>query len=188
MPRPIQTFEGEGFRFVDFQNAPSRAIHDARAILWRVLKSEILDVLRPGVDLCRPALDESGNNLDPGCDATLEVINFVMRRTRDGELAGVLNLYNVQRIAGEGWRAAVMPGFRATDRWGDVMSFILENDLMREGGQRLNFVRWDHPDIEGQRWAGDPIADASIDRMIARGHRVRRRNDGSPIDTRKRLA
>lgn len=188
MPRPIRHFEGEGFRFIDFRNVPPRVVHDSRAILWRVLKSGILDTLRPGVDLCRPRLDEQGNNLDPGCDATLEAINFVMRRMHDGKLVGMFNLYNVRRIADEGWRAAVMPGFEPTNRWGDIMSFILENDLTREDGERLNFVRWDYPDIEGQRWAGDLVADEVMARMEQRGHRVRRRADGSPIDTRRRLS
>lgn len=180
MSQSIKTFEGEGFHFIDFRNASPGAVREARAILWQVLKAEILDVLRPGVDLCRPRLDE-------GCDVTLETITFVMRRTQNDEVAGAFNLYNMQRIVGEGWRAAVMPGFRPTDLWGDVMSFILENDLMREDGERLDFVRWDYPDIEGQRWVGDPVADESIDRMERRGHRITRRADGSPNDTRKRL-
>lgn len=194
----IEPFTAEGFRFVDFLDAPLSDIAEARTILWRVLQGDIFNALRPGTSLCKTRLDASvdrdGNittvRVDDGCNPTLGIINLVVYRGRGSDVAGLFNLYNVRpdplsRDPRE-FNAAAMPAFRPTDKWGDVMAWILENDLV-ENGRRFDLVRWEHPSLPAQRWIGDPVCDFAIDRLIMRGHKVRRRSDGSPSDTQKKV-
>jgi len=175
---PIETFEYGGFRFVDYRNAPAADVRTAKDILWRLLVVDILHRERPGVDLCRATTSP-----DNGTDPRLPAVNFVTYR--DAEIVGMFGLYNMSPF-GYGWQACPMPGFHPTESWGDVMAFLLENDVTDVDGTVIDLRRWCYPTNPGHAWAGAPVADLAVSKLDERGHTVRRNAYGRPTDAKRR--
>jgi hypothetical protein len=173
--RPIDTFEipAINYRFVDFQNAPEDDRRKALSIFQQTLQGR-LNAVRPGVGLCRP------DDPNTGCDEELGIINFCVYDTRDDEIRGAFNLYNVEVDRG-GMSAMAAPGMLGAgresipDTWRIAMRWMLEN-LVEE---------WKFPQIEGQLWKDEENADTVVSDLTS-SHDVVKRGDGAPTRATRR--
>jgi len=162
---PIDSFDvpALGFKLVDFQHAGLENRREALRIIREMLQEIIRDA--------RPAMD----GLPPECNAAPELgsKNFIVYA--DGEVMGTFNIYNVFP-SGNRFIASAAPGVLAAEgrsvgeTWGLIMSAMLEE-----------FVdAWIFPSETDHAWQGAEVPDEAIAELIAAGHEVTLRSDGTP--------
>ena len=98
---------------------------------------------------------------------------------RDGDLLGVLFLYNVEIMGTSSTRIGVTaypaPGipFAGDADWADkVRRFLkkpLEFDLPLDDGRALRILSWKFPTRDGHAWAGEPWAERLVSALEADG-------------------
>ncbi len=169
-----------GLLMSDIRSATRLDANAAKKVFWKTLYADVMNVERPGVDLCQDG--------DPGCDPEKPTLNLIAYEGRALKIVGMLNLYNmtIERVAQGKTELSAMPapgvaavaGLSVKATWRVILQHMLENDLSFVDGTLIDIVQWDFPEIERQRWERGPGSDGIIDGLVGDGHDYEARDTG----------